>query len=124
MRRSILTAASVLLASLALAAAVRAGEDSSKPSWLPSSKRALIVVQSGDEVTLQWKSEKGYAYTIMYTDKPQGDARWEPLPGYVNMAGTGKQETLQFKIDPIRPRRFNLRVAPAKKGSAPPPKRK
>ncbi len=118
----LLTAA--LAASMVVADASAAGGEKNRPSWLPSAKRALIVAQSGDEVTLQWKTEKGFLYTILFTDKPEGEARWAPLPGYVNMAGSGMQETVKFKVDPVRPRRFNLRVAPAKKGQAAAPKKK
>ncbi|MCX7818959.1 MAG: hypothetical protein N2652_07125 [Kiritimatiellae bacterium] len=84
-----------------------------KPSWLPSRERALFVCVVQDEVTLSWHSERGRLYTILYTDKPSGDAIWSPLPGYVRMPGTGRTETLKFKVDPLRPRRFNLRVEEA-----------
>ena len=82
---------------------------------LPSSQRALMIAQSGDMVTLQWKSERGLYYTLMYTDaqydeSPQGRAVWQPLPGYTRMPGTGRTETATFKTDPTRPRRYNLHV--------------
>jgi len=80
---------------------------------LPTRDRALIVCVVQDEVTLTWNSERGRLYTILYTDKPSGDAIWSPLPGYVRMPGTGRTETLKFRVDPIRPRRFNLRVEDA-----------
>lgn len=88
-------------------------DKSRKPSWLPDPRRALFVCVVGDEVTLSWKSEPGSLYTIMYTDKPSGDAHWLPLAGYVRMPGTGRTETLKFRVDPARPRRFNLRVEQA-----------
>lgn len=90
-----------------------AAGDKDKPSWLPSTDRALIVASAGDSVTLSWKSQTGRLYTIMYTDKPQGEARWLPLPGYERMPGTGRTETLKFKVDPAAPRRFNLHVEDA-----------
>ncbi len=90
-------------------------EDEKKPSWLPDSRRALFVCVVEDQVTLSWKTEPGSVYTIMYTDKPSGEAKWAPLPGYIQMPGTGKTETAKFKVDPARPRRFNLRVEDASK---------
>lgn len=86
-----------------------------KPSVLPDPRRGLFVCTVENRVTLSWKSEKGFLYTIMYTDKPTGDARWSPLPGYVQMPGTGQTETLKFETDPAQPRRFNLRVEDASK---------
>ncbi len=111
----------------AVSAAVDDQESAGKrnPSWLPSRERALIVCVVQDEVTLTWHSERGRLYTILYTDKPSGDAIWSPLPGFVRMPGTGRTETLKFRMDPLRPRRFNLRVEDAsvvrRSPSSPPP---
>ncbi len=121
--------AAPMMAVLAAVLAARADEKSAgtprKPSWLPDAHRALFVCVVEDQVTLSWKSEKGYLYTIIYTDKPSGDAHWQPLPGYIRMPGTGRTETLQFRVDPTRPRRFNLRVEEASKASeAPRPPRR
>ncbi len=82
---------------------------------LPSSRRALIITQAGDVTNLQWLSERGLYYTLMYTDAqynegPQGRARWQPLPGYIRQPGTGRQESASFKNDPLRPRRYSLFV--------------
>lgn len=109
-------ALTALCAGAAAATAQGSGKQASterKPSWLPRRERALFVCVVQDEVTLSWDSERGRLYTILYTDKPSGDAIWSPLPGYVRMPGTGRTETLKFKVDPIRPRRFNLRVEDA-----------
>lgn len=107
--------AAVLAAAAGAARPSVAADAEKKPSWLPDSKRALFVCIVEDEVTLSWKSEKGSFYTILYTDKPSGEATWAPLPGYVQMPGTDKTETLKLKTDPARPRRFNLRVEDASK---------
>lgn len=104
-----------------------AGIAASGLAVLPSSGRALIIAQSGDTTTLQWKSERGFYYTLMYTDSqydesPQGRAVWQPLPGYIRMPGTGRMETVTFKTDPVRPRRYNLHVeteAQVRKSKAP-----
>ena len=108
--------AGMMLAVAVVVPAAGAAE-AKKPSWLPDSRRALFVCVVEDQVTLSWKSEKGYLYTLMYTDKPSGESRWAPLPGYVQMPGTGRQETVKFRIDPARPRRFNLRVEEAGKAA-------
>lgn len=103
---------------LACAAAVSVpaqGAEEKKPSVLPDPRRGLFVCTVENRVTLSWKSEKGFLYTIVYTDKPSGDARWAPLPGYVQMPGTGQTETLKFETSPAQPRRFNLRVEDAAK---------
>ena len=82
---------------------------------LPSSRRALIITQAGDVTNLQWLTERGLYYTLMYTDSQynvgsQGRARWQPLPGYIRRPGTGRQETASFQTNPIRPRRYSLVV--------------
>ena len=89
-------------------------KEKDKPSWLPSADRALMIASAGDSVTLSWKSQVGRLYTIMYTDQSEGQARWFPLPGYIQMPGTGRTEELKFKADPVRPRRYNLHVEDAK----------
>jgi hypothetical protein len=115
--RSWLVAAVLAVSVGSVRVAMGAG-DAKKPSWLPDSRRALFVCVVEDQVTLSWKTEPGSVYTIMYTDKPSGEAKWAPLPGYVQVPGTGKTETAKFKIDPARPRRFNLRVEAASKVKA------
>lgn len=107
---AVLTAAVVFGVGLQVSSA-----EEKKTSILPSKDRALMIAQSGDQVTLQWNSEKGKCYTLLYTDEQyseqaQGCAVWSVLPGYERMPGTGRQETRVFKTDPTRPRRYNLRV--------------
>lgn len=121
MRRTLLLLL-VCVASVAPTFRAAVAADKDKPSWLPSTERALIVASAGDSVTLSWKSQTGHLYTIMYTDKPQGEARWQPLPGYERMPGTGRTETLKFKVDPAAPRRFNLHVEDASAVKKKPPK--
>lgn len=104
----------VLTGAAAVSVSARGAGDK-KPSVLPDPRRGLFVCTVENRVTLSWKSEKGFLYTIMYTDKPSGDARWAPLPGHVRMPGTGQTETLKFETDPTQPRRFNLRVEDASK---------
>lgn len=107
--------AAALAAATGAARSAAAADADKKPSWLPDSKRALFVCVVENEVTLSWKSEKGSVYTILYTDKPSGEAKWAPLPGYVQMPGTDRTETIKLQTDPAHPRRFNLRVEDASK---------
>ena len=73
--------------------------------------------------------EKGHpswlVYTILYTDKSEGKAVWQPLPGYEKMPGTGRTETIKLKTDPAVPRRYNLHIEPqgGGKSAAPAPRR-
>ena len=103
----------------------QAGPEKGHPSWLPSADRALFIASAGEETTLSWKSEQGKVYTILYTDKSEGKAVWQPLPGYEKMPGTGRTETIKLKTDPAVPRRYNLHIEPqgGGKSAAPAPRR-
>jgi hypothetical protein len=106
-------AALAMLAAAALSAAAWAKKDGA--SGLPSAERALMIAQSGDTVSLKWNTEKGRYYTLLYTDeqydeRAQGRAVWSVLPDHFRMPGTGKAVERTFKVNPLRPRRFNLRV--------------
>ena len=105
------TAAGIAVA-LPLLLSAQAGPEKGHPSWLPSADRALFIATAGDETTLSWKSELGKVYTILYTDKAEGNAIWQPLPGYQKMKGTGRTETIKFQTDPAAPRRYNLHIEP------------
>lgn len=49
-----------------------------------------MVVRGGQEVQLTWQSRRGQVYNVLFTDSVGNNARWEILPGYVNMTGTGE----------------------------------
>jgi hypothetical protein len=114
-RRITAPVAAVLVLASAVPSFSRENGKDRKSVVLPSRDRALMIAQSGDRVVLQWSSEKGKYYTLMftdelYTDREQGRARWSPLPGYIRMPGSGNKETREFQIDPAHPRRYNLHV--------------
>ena len=53
-------------------------------------RASLIVVRSGTEVKMSWKSQADRSYTILYsTSRNAPGNQWRPLKGYVNMQGTG-----------------------------------
>jgi len=68
----------------------------------------LLVARAGDTVTLSFESAKGKTYTIYYTDQPETQSRWQPLPGHVNIVGTGKTLTFQDRLPASFDRRYKL----------------
>lgn len=51
----------------------------------------LFVTQAGDTVTMQWKSEPGIQYTILFAENRGSQARWQPLAGAIRIPGTGSE---------------------------------
>jgi hypothetical protein len=102
-----------VLAAVVLSAGAGAKQEGVR--GLPDARRALLIAQSGDTVSLKWKTEKGLYYTLLYTDeqydeRAQGRAVWTVLPEHHRMRGTGQTMERTFQVNPLRPRRFNLRV--------------
>jgi len=64
----------------------------------PRVKTTLIVTRAGEDVTLRWESEPDEIYTILYTDRGEPDAHWAPLPGRVNMPGTGSAMQVKDRV--------------------------
>lgn len=61
----------------------------------------LMIAQNGDgDVTLQWKSEAGYVYTIYYQTAP--DADWQGLDKAFRVPGTGGMLTAYDHVNPAR----------------------
>jgi hypothetical protein len=107
------TAAMTLMTSCA-AAEARAPSQHAPRAVIPSSEDAVFVVRVGEEVSISWNSEPGKLYTIVTKDRTRRNAEWQPVPGYVDMPGTGKMERVVLRVSPDESRAFNLKVTPTK----------
>ncbi len=56
----------------------------------------LIRTQSGDRVTLQWESQTGVYYSVVYTTSLSERRPWRQMPEYTNLPGTGSTMTVVF----------------------------
>lgn len=73
--------------------------------------RLLIAENSDGEVTIGWKSDPGYVYTVYY--QSQVDGTWKPLPNATRIRGTGENITVQDRVKPSSPPR-PYRILPEK----------
>lgn len=52
-------------------------------------KTRLTIAKDVNGVQLQWQSEKDLRYAILYQDPASRDPRWNPLPDFSEIRGTG-----------------------------------
>lgn len=84
----------------------------------PLAETVLMVARTSEGMHLQWASRTGFVYTVLYADRRDGKARWQPLPGAVRLMGTGQPITLRDRIAASQPRYYRLQVLPVA-GSSP-----
>ena len=74
----------------------------------------LVIGQNSDgDVTIQWKSQPGFVYTVYYQAAPGGD--WIALRGAERLPGTGGLLSVRDHVDPRKPpRRYRLLPQPAR----------
>lgn len=104
-----MTVRHVTLIVCAAALIMAAGCVSQQVSKQPK-ETVLIVAGAGDVVTLQWKTEPGSTYTVLYTDKLGGVPDWNVLPNGQNLLGTGQMITMQDGAPDARRRYYRLQV--------------
>jgi hypothetical protein len=75
------------------------------------SRAALVVSQAGPDVTFQWDSEPGVRYTVLFTDDVGPQARWEPVPGFAGVLGTGGTVTGRDIVPAGQKRRYRIRTS-------------
>jgi len=61
----------------------------------PFSKTRMVITRDTKGVKLQWNSDQGQRYAILYKDPGTPGARWRPLPGYDQVIGTGGVMTVK-----------------------------
>lgn len=98
----------LLLVALAMASAGCATEQVTKTSR-PVAAPTLIVARAGVDVSFTWPSRRGAVYSVFYSDSPEvSGARWQPLPGYINLPGTGRTMAGKDRVPPRVDRRYKL----------------
>ena len=106
MRRNLILARFLSAASLMLATGCATVSVEEEPS-----RTTLITARAGTEVTLQWESEEGVTYTVMYADKMSGSAKWAPVPGLESIRGTGGTLTHKDTVPEHIQRYYRLNTA-------------
>ncbi len=64
---------------------------------LPTKRPTLYRTQAGDQVTLQWESEVGARYAVIYTPDREDPNLWRVLPAFSDLAGSGGAQVITFK---------------------------
>lgn len=70
----------------------------------------MTIVQSGGESTLQWKTEPGVLYTLMYATDRRPGAEWKAHPQYTRIVGDGQTITAKDRVPPGAQRYYRLHV--------------
>ncbi len=76
----------------------------------PRDEVTLMVGRAGEDVTIQWKSQIGRTYTVLYSERMGGGSQWKPLPGATNIAGTGDMITIRDEVPNTMQRYYRLHV--------------
>lgn len=76
----------------------------------PIRETTLTVARSAGDVTLSWIGQQGMYYSVMYSQGRGGKARWQLLPGAVNVRGlvSGEPIVVKDRVDPAEPRYYRL----------------
>lgn len=81
-------------------------------SRMDTERTSLVVVEVEGRVQMSWSSIEGRSYTIIYSDNANTPVnQWRPLPGYVDIPGTGGQMTATDNIPKGATRHYRLRTA-------------
>ena len=70
--------------------------DASAPSDAPEKRPKLFRTQAGNEVTLQWQSEPGVIYGVIYSTNLNDSRGWRVLPGFDRIPGNGGMQKVTF----------------------------
>jgi pectin methylesterase-like acyl-CoA thioesterase len=69
----------------------------------------LTVARAGDTVAIQFPTDKGYSYTVLYTASLNSGA-WQPLPNGSNIQGTGDIVSLEDHVPNGSQRYYRLQI--------------
>ena len=76
----------------------------------PLASARLVVSRAGSDATLQFSSEVGITYQILYAASRKPGSTWQPLPGADRVKGNGQLIEYRDTIPYSTPRYYRLRV--------------
>ena len=83
----------------------------SAPSQADDPKPAQLLIARGmNGVNMQWDTEIGKQYTLVYLDP--GGTQWQPVPGYQTVEGTGELVEVKDTSPGAMQRRYRVRTLP------------
>lgn len=78
----------------------------------PAARADLLMARAGDDVQLEWDSQKNLLYTITYSDVMGAGAHWQPLPQATRLRGTGGRMSLTDHVVGGRARYYSIVIEP------------
>ena len=72
----------------------------------------LFRTQVGNEVTLQWQSQPGVVYGVIYTTDIKDNRNWRLLPGFDRVVGNGGSQRITFTAPVAGKAYYRLRESP------------
>lgn len=87
----------LLLALALLVAGCASTGGSGAAAGVPVSRAKIVKTQSGQTVTLEWPTEPGERYTIVYSPDLEDMTQWKILPGYNGILATGERTRCTFQ---------------------------
>jgi hypothetical protein len=76
----------------------------------PLAKARLVVSRAGEQATLQFASERGVIYEVLYASSRDAGTTWKKLPGAERVLGTGQLIQFKDRIPYGAPRYYRLKV--------------
>ena len=100
----------ICLGALACELCLLAGCVTAVEEVAPLAKARLVVSRAGDEATLQFASERGVTYQILYSSSRDPRTPWKELVGAERVQGTGQLIQYTDRIPYGAPRYYRLKV--------------
>lgn len=76
------------------------------------SETTLTVTRAGNTTQLQWETDPGFLYTVMYARSRSANASWRALPQAVRIRGTGKTVSIKTETPAHLKRHYRLHIEP------------
>ena len=70
----------------------------------------LMMARDIHGIQLQWMSAANRRYALMFRDPDSGDPRWQVVPEYREIRGTGELITLRFTDPVARGKEYRLQT--------------
>lgn len=72
----------------------------------------LMVARGANETVLSWNTTPGAQYLVLFADRRDGKAKWQPLPGASLLRGDGQPATFKDKVPGTQARFYRIEVIP------------
>jgi hypothetical protein len=78
----------------------------------PITETRLVMTRAGENVHLEWESDRRFVYSVFFSEDVAGGTSWRPLSGAQLLRGTGGRIVIQDRVDPAVRRYYRVHTAP------------